>query len=169
MKLVTTIYSKGENYAANVFRDDDDALNGKPAWWFFGDGDLDFDGSPRWKLDKPYGQAGTSLHFNGAPINGDDVPGIVLPPELIKKTPEIVLGCFATVELDGKFEPCVVFDVGPSSKLGELTPCLIRRLGRPDGLNDGIDAQVLHYRWWPGVAANVDGKQFTLTPLSKIS
>lgn len=165
---MTTIASKGENYWANIIRDDADLLNDKPAYFFFGDMDNDVDGSPYWNKDK-YGQADTSLHYDGKPINSDEVPGIVLPPEVINLTPEIVLGCFATVELNGAYEPCVVFDVGPHVKLGEGSPCLLRRLGAPAPRNGngGIDEQVVHYRFWPGVAANIDGKQFTLTPLGQ--
>lgn len=165
MKLCITITSKGEFYTANVFRDDDDILNGKPAYWFFGDADVDVDGSPNWQRD-PDGQSETSLHYNGAPVNSDEVPGIVLPPELIKLTPEIVLGCFASVEYNGKDEPAVVFDIGPHSKLGELSACLANRLGINDSpTHGGVDEQAVHYRFWPGVAANIDGKQFELTPL----
>jgi len=165
MKLCTTITSKGENYTANVFRDDGDLQNGKPAFWFFGDADVDVDGSPNWRRD-PYGQADTSLHFNGHPVNSDAVPGIVLPPDIIKLTPDIVLGCFASVEYNGKHEPAVVFDVGPTSKLGELSGCLARRLGINDNPNTGgVDTQSVHYRFWPGVPANIDGNLFTLTPL----
>jgi len=167
LKLLTTISSKGENYTANIIRDDNDRLNGKPAYFFFGDADNDVDGAPYWHKD-PYGQAETSLHFNGKPVNGDEVPFIVLPPEVINLTPEIVLGCFATVEYpEGNFEPAVVADVGPHNKLGEMSPCLLRRIGAPafQNGNGGIDEQVVHYRFWPGVAANIEGKQFTLTPL----
>lgn len=163
MKLVATITSKGENYTANVFRDDKDLINGKPAYWYFGDADVDVDGSPNYKRD-PYGQADTSLHYNGSPINSDEVPGIVLPPELIKLTPDIVLGCFASVEYNGKHEPAVVFDVGPHNKLGELSACLAQRLGiNPDPNTGGIDNQAVHYRFWPGIAADIDGKTYTLT------
>jgi hypothetical protein len=163
MKLCITITSKGEFYTANVFRDDDDLLEGKPAFWFFGDADVDVDGSPNWQRD-PYGQAETSLHFEGKPVNSDIVPGIVLPPEVIKLTPEIVLGCFASVEYNGKHEPAVVFDVGPHNKLGELSACLAKRLGINDNPNTGgIDTQSVHYRFWPGVAAKIEGKQFVLT------
>jgi hypothetical protein len=98
------------------------------------------------------------------------VPGIVLPPEVINLTREIVLGCFATVEYRGKFEPAVVFDISPHFKLGEMSPCLARRLGiNDDPNNGGVDTQEIHYRFWPGVPANIDGKQFELTPMSRAS
>jgi hypothetical protein len=68
LEFLFTIYSKRKRYAANVIRDNDNRINGKPSIFFFGNMTLDFDGSKRWK-DDPTGQADTSLHYNGKPID----------------------------------------------------------------------------------------------------
>jgi hypothetical protein len=152
------ITSRREGYRADVFLNDDGSI------WFFGDMDMDWDGSPQWH-DDPDGAPDTSLHYNGNPINSQTVPGIVLPPECIKKPKGVVLGCQGEAYFDGKIEPCVVFDVGPFSKLGEGTPELARRLGiNPHYSKGGIDTQTVRYRYWPGVPAVVDGIVYTLKP-----
>lgn len=159
MRLVKTIYSKGENYAANIIYDDDRTLNGKPSYFFFGDMDNDVDGTPHWRKD-PCGAPGTTLSYQGKPVNGDIIPGIVVPPELINMTGEIVMGCIATVEYHGLVLPAVVFDSGPHNKLGEGTPALLKALGAPalDNGNGGIDEQLVLYRIWPGVPARLEIK-----------
>lgn len=160
--LLLTIASKGERYTANVFQDDYDTLNLKPAVWFFGDADIDWDGSPRWRRD-PWGQAETTLRHNDQPIDSDSVPGIVLPPEVIMAVPGIVLGCAAVATYKGKDEAGVVFDVGPHYKLGELSACLARRLNINDDPNTGgVDAQAVQYRFWPGVPAVIEGVEYAL-------
>lgn len=163
LELVATITSKGEGYTANVFRDKNFMLNGKPSYWFFGDMDNDVDGSSFWHQD-PYGQAETSLRHNGKSIDSGIVPGIVLPPELINVTPEIVLGCLAIAEWRGNIESAVVFDTGPRSKLGEGSYALLKQLGAPamQNGNGGIDRQEVFYRFWPGVPANLNGVIFDL-------
>ena len=170
MKLLYT-HRSAENaqyvYYANVIRDDDRLLNGKPCYWWFGDADNDVDGSPYWNND-PSGQAGTRWTYEGKPINGDVIPFIVVPPQIIKITPEIVGGCVGTAEYKDKLVGCVVGDSGPSSKIGELSPAALRALGLPalHNGNGGLDTQEILYRIWPGVAARlqIDGQiyQFEL-------
>lgn len=156
MKLLFSISSKGEGYVANVIRDDDGSE------FFFGDFDVDVDGSPNWKQD-PYGQSETTLQHEGKPINSDVVKGIVLPPECIKASKEMVLGCKAEASYRGVTVPCVVFDVGPHFKLGEGSPAAARPLGiNPDPNRGGVDEQEVLYRYWPGIPAVVDGIEYKL-------
>lgn len=160
MKLMFTFFSH-ENaeyqYAANVIQDDQRILNGKPSYFWFGDADNDVDGSPYWKQD-PSGQAGTRWLYEGKAIDGDIVPFIVVPPQIIKMTPEIVGGCVATVEYEGNVVACVVGDSGPSNKIGEMSPAALRALGLPAHMNGngGLDTQEILYRIWPGVAARLE-------------
>ncbi len=166
MKLVFTFQST-ENaiyrYWANIIQDGDRILNGKPSYFWFGDADNDVDGSPYWNED-PDGQTQTSLQLNGKAVNGDRFPFIVVPPQVINCTPEIVLGCVGLMEYQDKSVACVVADSGPRSKIGEASPAALRALGlpAPHNGNGGLDKQEILYRIWPGVAAKIDGVQFTL-------
>jgi hypothetical protein len=163
MKLLTTIYSKRENYAANIILDEDAQINGKPSILFFGDCDEDKDGSPDWHND-PTGAAGTSLHFEGKPINGNIVPFIVIPPEIANLTDDKFLGCFGTFEWRGKVTPVVVGDAGPHNKVGEGSSATLAAVGAPTSKNGngGIDLQECLFRIWPGVPARleIDGKVY---------
>ena len=157
MKKLLTIVSKGEGYSADVID------NGDGSFQFVGDMDIDVDGSPFWKND-PSGQADTSLHYKGKPIDSSIVPGIVLPPEIIRAVKGIVLGCKAEVTYKGRSRAAVVFDTGPHNKLGEASYCLATRLGIPARMNGngGVDEQAVTYKFWPGIPALVDGITYGL-------
>lgn len=156
MKKLLTIRSKGEGYTADVILDDGGSV------FFVGDMDIDVDGSPDWKRD-PYGQSDTTLHFNGKPINSDEVPGIVLPPEIIMAVPGVVLGCKALVRYRNHEVDAVVFDVGPHRKLGEGSAALAEQLMiDPDPNSGGVDEQEVMYRFWPGIPAMVGGVIYKL-------
>lgn len=158
MKKLLTIKSKGEGYTADVINDEDGSL------FFVGDMDVDVDGSPDWEKDSS-GAADTTLHHNGKPINSDVVPGIVVPPEIIKAVRGVVMGCKAFVIYKGRSCDAVVFDVGPHNKLGEGSAALARRLGiNPDPNKGGVDEQCVTYRIWPGMPAKVDGILYKLQP-----
>lgn len=163
MKSLELVYThrSAENaqyvYYANIIRDNDRTLNGKPSYFWFGDADNDVDGSPYWNKD-PSGQSGTRWKYNGKPINGDIVPFIVVPPQIIKMTPEILGGCIGTAEYKDKIVPCVVGDSGPLSKIGEMSPAGLRGLGLPalENGNGGLDTQGILFRIWPGCAARLE-------------
>lgn len=160
LKLMFT-HRSAENasyiYYANVIRDDDRPINGKPSYFWFGDADNDVDGAPYWHKDQ-YGQAGTRWLYNGKPINGDVIPFIVVPPQIINMTPDILGGCIGTAEYRDKIVPCVIGDSGPLNKIGELSPAALRALGlpAPENGNGGLDYQEILYRIWPGVAARLE-------------
>jgi hypothetical protein len=125
--------------------------------------DNDVDGSKFWHKD-PYGQSETTLQFNGRSIDSGEVPGIVLPPPVIKAVGPIVLGCKATATWHGTTVDGVVFDVGPRTKLGEGSFAMLARLGAPayENGNGGIDRPEVEYKFWPGVPAVVDGITYVL-------
>lgn len=166
MRLLYT-HKSAENaaytYYANIIEDDARMLNGKPCIMWFGDADNDVDGAPYWKQD-PSGQSGTRWLYNGKPINGDIIPFIVVPPQIIKVTPEIVGCCQAAAYYKDKEVACVVGDSGPTSKIGEMSPAALRALGlpAPRNGNGGLDMQEILYRIWPGVAARLilDGQTY---------
>jgi hypothetical protein len=125
---------------------------------------IDNDGSDNRQHD-PYWQADTSLHFAGKAIDSEKVPGIVVPPAVIRGVKGVVLGCSARVSYRGITQDAVVFDVGPRAKIGEITPELARRLGiNPSALHGGVDAHVVDYALWPGHPAIVDDVHYTLKP-----
>jgi hypothetical protein len=125
---------------------------------------VDVDGSPNWRRD-PDGQADTSLHFEGKPINADDVPYIVVPPLIQNGVQGIVLGCQGEATYRGKTVAAVVADIGPHHKIGEGSSALAVALGiNPSPTRGGVDEHVVHYRIWPGQAAVVNGVAYNLQP-----
>lgn len=126
--------------------------------------DVDCDGSPNWRRD-PCGQADTSLHYQGKPINADAVPYIVVPPLIIDSVPEIVLGSLAIVTntLNGKKVVCVVADKGPHLKIGELSTAAAAALGlNPSPTEGGTDSHIILYELYPGTPATVNGITYDL-------
>ena len=115
----------------------------------------------------PDGQDDTSLHVNGKPLNADIDKYIVLPPGIIEAVPGIVLGCQAhahnlRTDMDTF---CVVGDVGPKRKLGEVSVATAKALGiDPSPVSGGEEDHVVEYIIWPGVPAVVDGRPYQLQP-----
>jgi hypothetical protein len=157
MTPLLTITSKGEGYTATVYD------LGDGSYSFTGDMDNDVDGSDFWRQD-PCGQSETTLQFSGKSINSGVVPGIVLPPPIIKAVVPRVLGCRATATWNGKTVDGVVFDVGPTKKLGEGSYAMLKALGAPafTNGNGGIDEPTVEYRFWPGEPAYVNGVTYVL-------
>ena len=113
----------------------------------------------------PYHQGDTSLHYQGRPLDPQIVPYIVVPPLVIHGVRGIVMGCHATVtnQTNGKTTQAVVGDIGPRTKIGELSCECARRLGLSGNSNTGgTDDHIIHYQIWPGVPAIVDGRTYTL-------
>lgn len=132
--------------------------------WFVGNGDIDSDGGSNPDGDKYY-QLDTTLHYNGKPIDAENVAGIVIPGWLPRKVKGIVHGCQGRVtNLDsGQSYPCVVHDDGPLNKDGEMTPYLAKKIGvNPNSVNGGESRPILMYEFWPGVAAVVEGVTYNL-------
>lgn len=107
-------------------------------------------------------QPRTSLRLNGVSLNSDSDKYIVVPPCVTDAVTGIVLGCQATVSYRGKRSLAVVGDIGPHTKIGEGSIALAEALGIPSSPNTGgVDGGV-DFSIQPGVAANVDGKQYAL-------
>jgi hypothetical protein len=116
---------------------------------------VDTDGSGPLHGD-PDAQKDTSLHVNGKPLNADVDRYIVVPPAIIQVVEGIVLGCHAVVTntLNNKTTDAVVGDVGPAKKLGEASVATAAAVGvDPSPTRGGIEAHVIRYRIYPGMAA----------------
>lgn len=127
---------------------------------------VDTDGSGPLHGD-PDAQADTSLHLDGKALNADVDKYIVVPPAIRDGVQGIVLGCMAEARhtRTGALTKCVVGDIGPHKKLGEVSVATARALGiNPSPTRGGEDDHVIEYTLWPGVAAVVDGKAYNLQP-----
>ena len=128
---------------------------------------IDCDGSGGNPWNDPYFQDDTSLHHDGKALNAETVPFIVLPPSVILGVDPIVLGCKARVWnlMNGKKIEAVVGDVGPKTKIGEVSVECARRLGIPESpISGGVDDHIIFFRVWPGVPAKVDGVKYAMQP-----
>lgn len=128
------------------------------------DADIDVDGSGDPHGDPDF-QNDTTLHYEGKALNSDVDKWMVLPEPCIAAVEGVVLGCQATVHYRGKSCSAVVGDVGPSRKIGEISRAVAFALGiNPSPTIGGVDDASVRYEWTPGVAALVDGRQYTLKP-----
>ena len=119
------------------------------------------------RFHDPCWQADTSLHHNGRPIDAESVPYVVVPPLILKGVKPVVLGCLAKIKIVGKLGTveCVVADVGPRRKLGELSCEAARRLGLDGNPNHGgTDEPIIPYEIFPGIPAIIDGIRYKLQP-----
>lgn len=146
-----------------------DVLQRDGVVFFFADADVDCDGPNGNPDNDPYWQPETTLRYaNGESVDSYKVPGIVVPPGICKAVKEMVIGChaFATNLRTGQKAACVVYDIGPSHKLGELSVCLATRIDfNPSPIHGGDDSyDAVLYELIPGKAAVIDGVQFNLQP-----
>lgn len=135
---------------------------------FFGDMDIDCDGSGGNPDGDPYFQADTTLHYKGKALNPYTIPYIVVPPAVVKKTSGIVMGCHAVITdaYTGKTINAVVADLGPSKKVGEASVEAAKRLNLTHSpITGGVDdMNQICYEVYPGVPAQVDGVTYDLQP-----
>lgn len=116
-------------------------------------GRIDDDGSGGAHGDK-FHESETSLKLAGRSLNADAVRYIVVPPQIIRGVPPVVLGCLCEVSYNGTTAEAVVGDVGPHDRLGEMSRALAIALGIDSNPNTGgVDAPVVEYLLTPGVAA----------------
>ena len=145
MKILATI----EGFPITI--NDDGSIS------FSANGRIDGDGSGSSHGDPDF-QADTSLHHaNGQALNADLESYCVVPPQIIMGVPGIVLGCKGQITYQGTTISAVVGDIGPHSKLGEMSIAAAAALGIPSSpTTGGIEGQGpgVHYQLWPGVAAD---------------
>lgn len=153
---------KGENtsiLAVDVLTD-----NGK--LFFVADADIDADGAGGNPHHDPYFQPDTTYHLNGEALNPYEVPFIVLPPSIIRSVIPIVMGCRArmTYLKTGLSVDCIVGDVGPRTKLGEVSVCAAVRVNMNASPISGgeDDYNGVLYEVWPGQTTTIDGLFYPL-------
>lgn len=144
----TTAYEDSENGPCHVMAD----------------ADIDVDGSGDPHGDHDF-QNDTTLHYEGKALDSDVDKWMVLPGPLIEGVEGIVIGCQGMVHYRGNSCPVVVGDRGPKTKIGEISRAVAKVLGiNPSPTIGGVDDASVRYEWTPGVAALVDGRQYTLKP-----
>jgi hypothetical protein len=96
-------------------------------------------------------------------VDSETVPYIVVPPVIINKTRGIVRGCFARVTYKGKSVDCMVGDVGPRNKIGEISIAAARAVGIPASpRSGGEDRKIVQYEIFPGRKVTINGVTYPL-------
>jgi hypothetical protein len=87
-------------------------------------------------------------------VDAETIPYIVVPPIIVQGTKGIVRGCRAKVTYRNKSVNCVVADLGPANKIGEISIAAARALGiTPSPRSGGVVGAFVQYELWPGQAA----------------
>ena len=126
---------------------------------------IDGDGSGGNKENDPDFQPDTTYHLQGIALNSRTVPFIVLPPQVIKSVNPVVMGCECRLFNGVTQRSCVaiVGDIGPHSKLGELSIRAADLLGIPSNPRTGGESRhVIQYSVFPGEQATIDGITYPL-------
>lgn len=125
---------------------------------------IDGDGSGGNSYGDPDFQDATSLKVNGVSLNAEAEAYIVVPPAILDGVPQPVLGSQAFVSFGSKSVAAVVGDIGPRTRIGEISIACAEALGIPSSpLSGGVPSGVL-YRIFPGVPAVANGKTYPLQP-----
>jgi hypothetical protein len=98
-------------------------------------------------------------------VDAYTVPYVCLPPSVRLRARGVVLGCMARVTntLNDKSVVCVVADIGPASKIGEISMAAARAIGLEwNPRAGGTSARILDYEFWPDVPAEVNGVTYDL-------
>jgi hypothetical protein len=91
----------------------------------------------------------------GAYVDAETVPYIVVPPMIVRKTYGVVRGAKARASWNGKSIDCVVAELGPHDRIGEMSIAAARALGIPASPREGgFDRAEVLYELWPDVAAS---------------
>jgi hypothetical protein len=135
---------------------------------FIADADIDCDGSGGNPDHDPCFQPDTTLHGpDGRALNAYQVPFVVVPPLVCQKTRGMVLGseCLITHTLTRRQVLCVVGDMGPTSKIGELSVAAARAIGVPSNpVTGGESRKIIDYEIRVGKAAVISGVRYALKP-----
>jgi hypothetical protein len=133
---------------------------------FTADADIDCDGSGGNPDHDPYFQPDTTLHYEGRALNAYKERFIVVPPAVCRGTKGRVLGSRVRVHYlrTGRICDAVVGDIGPTKKVGELSPACALALGMNPNPNTGGEDHygMVVYEIWPEQPAILDGVQYQL-------
>ena len=87
-------------------------------------------------------------------VDAETVPYIVVPPMIYQRTVGVVRGCKARLTRGERSVDCVVADLGPRTKIGELSIAAARAVGlNPSPRHGGTETPELFYELWPDIAA----------------
>jgi hypothetical protein len=128
---------------------------------------IDGDGTPENSHNDPCWQPSTSLKFNGQSVNADLIPYVTVPPIIIRRVRGIVLGCRARItNLVNQLSClCVVADIGPENKIGEISVAAAKAIGiNPSPTSGGEADHIIQYELWPGIPAVIGETTFHLQP-----
>ncbi len=98
-------------------------------------------------------------------LDAETVPFIVVSPKVQMGFKGVVLACRARVTnlRNGKHVDCVVGDIGPLRKIGELSIAAAKAIGiNPSPKFGGTDELILKYEFWPSVAGVIGEALATL-------
>jgi hypothetical protein len=87
-------------------------------------------------------------------VDAETVPYIVVPPMVVRKTYGVVRGAKARATWNGRSVDCVVAELGPHDRIGEMSIAAARELGIPaNPRHGGLERAEVLYELWPDVAA----------------
>ncbi len=136
--------------------------------WFIADCDIDCDGPNGNPDNDPYWQPETRYRYQGKSIDSYKVPGIVVPPAIIRAVSPIVMGCKArmTYFKTGLTTDAIVYDSGPTHKLGEGSVKAAENVGMNGNPNTGgeDDYNLVLFELWPGQTITIGGITYPLQP-----
>lgn len=98
-------------------------------------------------------------------LDSESIPFVVVENYIRTRAKGVVLGCKARVTnlRNGKSVDCVVGDMGPLVKIGELSIAAANAIGiNGNPRTGGEDSPVLKYELWPDEPAVIDGMTYTL-------
>jgi len=132
---------------------------------FISDLDICNDGSGPPHGDPSY-QSKTAYYNVGKYLNADEDKYIVVPPQVRRMVPPVVMGCHARITnlATGAWYAAVIGDIGPDDKTGEAAYCLAKIVQPAVTHNAGDRNMIYMYELWPGIPAVVDGKTYKLEP-----
>lgn len=132
---------------------------------FIADLDICNDGSGPSHGDPSY-QSQTAYYNGGKFLNADKDKYIVIPPQVRKMVPPVVMGCQARMTnlATGQWRAAVTGEIGPDDKTGEAAYCLAKELNPKISHNAGDSNRIYLYELWPGIPAVIDGKTYKLEP-----
>lgn len=96
-------------------------------------------------------------------VDSYSVPYIVVSPAIRNAAKGIVLGCLARVTYKGNTVECVVADIGPLKKVGEISMAAARIVGMNwNPRHGGEEDFIVKYELWTDTPADIDGVLYEL-------
>jgi hypothetical protein len=135
---------------------------------YLGHGRIDDDGAGGNFWNDPDFQPDTTEHDRqGHALNAETFPYFVVPPQIRAAFKGVVIGCKGRITniLNGQSIDCLIGDIGPHTKLGELSSFAAKQLGlNPDGNCGGTEQLILKYEFWPDLPFTYDNVTYPLLP-----